>query len=138
MTRVYGSSVTSVRNGLPSTCPRNRIDACSETGNSGFVISVGWENVGTARSTRSVGQPTPKLDPRMQEIRVNTLTELKAAKASYTDWKNGNPGEAAKVEQYLAKIANGERPQPPALGTHRGRGIVGVLQAGAAAIGQLP
>lgn len=86
----------------------------------------------------TIGQPTPVLDPRMQEIRVNTLTELKAAKASYADWKNGNPGEAAKVEQYLAKIANGERPQPPSLGTHRGRGIVGVLQAGAATIGQLP
>jgi hypothetical protein len=86
----------------------------------------------------TIGQPTPVLDPRMQEIRINTLTELKAAKASYADWKNGNPGEAAKVEQYLAKIANGERPQPPSLGTHRGRGVVGVLQAGAATIGQLP
>jgi hypothetical protein len=78
------------------------------------------------------------LDPRMQEIRINTLAELKAAKASYNDWKTGNPGEAVKVEQYLAKIANGEKPQPPALATHRGRGIVGVLQAGAATIGQLP
>jgi hypothetical protein len=86
----------------------------------------------------TIGQPTPKLDPRMQEIRTNTLTELKAAKASYNDWKAGNPGEAAKVEQYLAKIANGEKPQPPGLATHRGRGIVGVLQAGAATIGQLP
>jgi hypothetical protein len=86
----------------------------------------------------TIGQPTPKLDARMQEIRVNTLAELKAAKASFTNWKTTNPGEAAKVEQYLAKIANGEKPQPPALATHRGRGIVGVLQAGAATIGQLP
>jgi hypothetical protein len=49
---VSGRSVTSVRNGLPSTWPRNRTDACFDTGKSGFVTSVGCEKVGTRRSTR--------------------------------------------------------------------------------------
>jgi hypothetical protein len=86
----------------------------------------------------TIGQPKPALDPRLLEIRDNTLTELKAAKASYDIWKTGNSGEAAKVDQYLAGIANGQKAEPPNLKTHKGRGIVGLLQAGAATIGRLP
>src|SRR5687767_3634185 len=52
MILVSGSSVTSVRNGLPSTRPTMRTDSCFETGNRGFVMLVGSENVGVARSTR--------------------------------------------------------------------------------------
>src|SRR5919109_2294825 len=60
--RVSGSSVTSVRNGSPSTCPSIRTDAWSDTGNSGFVIVVGSEKVGIARSTRAWSGPTSSSD----------------------------------------------------------------------------
>src|SRR6188472_1968612 len=58
MTRVSGRTVTSVRNGWSSTVPTSRFEDWSAMGNSGFVISVGFENVGTARSTRSAGSAT--------------------------------------------------------------------------------
>jgi hypothetical protein len=49
---VPGSSVTSARNGSPSTVPSCRDWSTAATGNSGLVIAVGRENTGTARSTR--------------------------------------------------------------------------------------
>ena len=86
----------------------------------------------------TIGQPKPKLDPRLLDIRNNTLVELGAAKASYNDWKTSNAAEAANVERYLAGITNGQKAKPPNLATHKGRGIIGVLQAGAAIIDRLP
>lgn len=53
MIRVSGRSVTSVRNGSPSTSPRSKTDSCCEIGNSGLVMVVGSVNVGIAVSTRS-------------------------------------------------------------------------------------
>src|SRR5215475_13383031 len=58
MALVCGSSVTSVRNGLPSTRPTNNTEACRETGNSGLVTLVGFENFGTLRSTRLLSGAT--------------------------------------------------------------------------------
>src|ERR687894_1890507 len=49
---VPGSSVTSARNGLPSTVPSCRDWVTWEIGNSGLVISPGRENTGVPRSTR--------------------------------------------------------------------------------------
>jgi hypothetical protein len=55
---VSGRSVTSVRNGFPSTWPSIRSESCDETGNSGLVMFVGSENVGISRSTRSLSGAT--------------------------------------------------------------------------------
>src|SRR5215217_7952085 len=49
---VSGSNVTSVLNGLPSTCPTISTESCLDTGNSGLVTLVGSEKVGILRSTR--------------------------------------------------------------------------------------
>jgi hypothetical protein len=55
---VNGSRVTSVRKGLPSTCPKKSTDACFDTGNRGFVTLVGFEKVGISRSARSLSGAT--------------------------------------------------------------------------------
>src|SRR5918911_3515234 len=55
---VSGSNVTSVRNGLPSTCPTISTESCFETGNSGLVTLVGSEKVGILRSTRLLSGAT--------------------------------------------------------------------------------
>jgi hypothetical protein len=79
-----------------------------------------------------------ELDPRLPEIGDNALAELRLAKASYEQWRAANPAEAKQVIAYLAALANGESPAPPALSTRKGRGIVAMLQAAAASIGRLP
>src|SRR5919108_3141677 len=53
--RVPGRRVVSVRNGLSSTWPRSTTDRRRLIGKSGFVIEVGFEKDGGARSTRSAG-----------------------------------------------------------------------------------
>ena len=50
--RVPGRSVVSARHGLPWSLPRRTTERRLPIGKSGFVISVGFENEGTARSTR--------------------------------------------------------------------------------------
>jgi hypothetical protein len=40
-----------------------------------------------------------------------------------------NPGEAAKIDQYVAALATGDHPAVPALTTATGKGIVGMLAA---------
>jgi hypothetical protein len=40
-----------------------------------------------------------------------------------------NPGEAAKIDAYVAALAAGQAATPPALVTATGRGIVGMLAA---------
>jgi hypothetical protein len=40
-----------------------------------------------------------------------------------------NPGEAAKVDAYVAALAAGQAATPPALATATGRGLVGMLAA---------
>jgi len=56
--RVSGSSVTSVRNGCPSTWPSISTDSWLEIGNSGLVTFAGSERVGIARSTRRLSAAT--------------------------------------------------------------------------------
>src|SRR5215217_1168704 len=72
MILVSGSSVTSVRNALPSTRPSIRTDSCFEAGNSGLVTLVGSENDGLARSTRLPSGAQPVLlwvpHPRVVEL----------------------------------------------------------------------
>lgn len=79
-----------------------------------------------------------ELDPRLPVIRDNTLAEFAAARAPFLAWAGANPNEYAKVQAYLAAVADGESPAPPSLKSHKGRGLVGLLQAGAATIGRLP
>lgn len=52
MILVSGSRVVSVWNGLPSTLPLKTTECRSLIGNSGLVISVGFENFGAAMSSR--------------------------------------------------------------------------------------
>ena len=52
MILVSGSSVVSVRNGLPSTVPFRTTDARRLIGNRRFVTLVGFEKAGATRSTR--------------------------------------------------------------------------------------
>ena len=59
--RVSGSRVVSVWNGLPSTWPLKITDCRSLIGNSGLVISVGFENVGAVMSTRLLSGATGSL-----------------------------------------------------------------------------
>lgn len=79
-----------------------------------------------------------ELDARLPEIRDNTLAEHAQAKASWTNWAGANRLELDAVIDYLADLANGFTPPPPSLKTHKGRAIIGLLQAGAATIGRLP
>jgi hypothetical protein len=51
---VYGSTVVSVLKGFPSTLPARIADGSSLIGKSGFATFVGSENIGVARSTRSL------------------------------------------------------------------------------------
>src|SRR3990172_12467904 len=53
MIRGSGRTVTSVRNGFPSTLPTRSTDAWLETGKSGFVMVVGSEKTGPAGSPRA-------------------------------------------------------------------------------------
>ena len=60
MTRVWSSSVTSVRKARSSTRPTRSTDSWDETGKSGLVICDGWENVGRHRSTRAESGATSR------------------------------------------------------------------------------
>ena len=42
------------------------------------------------------------------------------------------------MREYFEAIVDGHSPTPPNLKTHKGRGIIGLLQAGAATIERLP
>lgn len=79
-----------------------------------------------------------ELDPRLPQIKDDTRAELQAARATYLAWAGDNPREFAAVVQYLAAIADNTPMAPPNLRTHKGRGLVGLLQAGAATVGRLP
>lgn len=82
--------------------------------------------------------PPSGLDPRLPEIAANTLAELGQARAPFIAWAGANPKEYAQVQAYLAAVADGLSPAPPSLKTHKGRAVVGLLQAAAATVGRLP
>lgn len=79
-----------------------------------------------------------ELDPRVPEIRDNTREELRLATATFVKWRDANPREYGWVLQYLSDLADGFATVPPSLATHKGRGIIGLLQAAAATVGRLP
>lgn len=86
----------------------------------------------------STPPPPSGLDPRLSQIRDATLAEFGQAKATFLTWAGANPKEYAAVLAYIAAIADDEKVAPPSLKSHKGRGIIGLLQAGAATIGRLP
>jgi len=82
--------------------------------------------------------PAPGLDPRLPTIAANTLIELGLATARFEPWRKANPGEWDKLVAYLGTVADGGEPAPVDLGTHKGRGVSGMLQGSAALLNRLP
>lgn len=76
MVFVPGSRLTSVRKGLPSTCPPMMVCVTSLVGWSGLVIRVGWAKRGSVRSTRSfVGAVRRQEEPALPVVSSTTRTQ---------------------------------------------------------------
>lgn len=77
----------------------------------------------------------PALSDAYATLKTGTLwhnTQLASPKHPCKGYADANPGEAAQIDAYVAKLAAGDTVTPPVLATATGRGLVGMLAAMAA------